>query len=138
MISWRHPRTTRKLRYPLRWGAPSGNGRFKIFPEDIKRDVGQDQKNVGSPIDTLVNTVSHMQRDLAILRDENRALRTPATSQVIQAPRRAALTTTKVPRFDGTTSWEQYHQVFEAIVRSNGWDNDTAALQLFSHLEGMR
>ena len=61
---------------------------------------------------------------------------TPATSQVIQAPRRAALTTTKVPRFDGTTSWEQYHQVFEAIVRSNGWDNDTAALQLFSHLEG--
>ena len=67
---------------------------------------------------------------------ENRVLRTPATSQVIQAPRRAALTTTKVPRFDGTTSWEQYHQVFEAIVRSNGWDNDTAALQLFSHLEG--
>ena len=62
--------------------------------------------------------------------------KSPATSHVIQAPRRAALTTTKVPRFHGTTSWEQYHQVFEAIVRSNGWDNDTAALQLFSHLEG--
>ena len=107
-----------------------------IFLEDITRDGGQDQKNVRSPIETLVNTVSHMQRDLAILRDENRALRTPATSQVIQAPWRAALMTTKVPRFDGTTSWEQYHQVFEAIVRSNGWDNDTAALQLFSHLEG--
>ena len=88
----------------------------KIFPEDTVRDGGQGQKNVGSPIDTLVNTVSHMQRDLAILRDENRAVRTPATSQVIQAPQRAALTTTKVPRFDGTTSWEQYHQVFEAIV----------------------
>ena len=108
----------------------------KIFPEDTVRDGGQGQKNVGSPIDMLVNTVSHMQRDLAILRDENRALRIPATSQVIQAPRQAALTTTKVPRFDGTTSWEQYHQVFEAIVRANGWDNDTAALQLFSHLEG--
>ena len=26
--------------------------------------------------------------------------------------------------------------MFEAIVRSNGWDSDTAALQLFSHLEG--
>ena len=50
--------------------------------------------------------------------------------------RRAAFTTTKVPRFDGTNSWEQYRQIFEAIVRSNGWDNDTAALQLFSHLEG--
>ena len=36
-----------------------------------------------------------------------------------------AFTTTKVPRFDGTTSWEQYQQVFDAIVRSNGWDNDT-------------
>ena len=34
------------------------------------------------------------------------------------------------------SSWEQYHQVFEAIVWLNGWDNDTAALQLFSHLEG--
>ena len=84
----------------------------------------------------LVDTVSRMQKDMAILREENRVLRTPATSQAIQSPRRAALTTTKVPRFDGTTSWEQYHQVFEAIVRSNGWDNDTAALQLFSHLEG--
>ena len=73
---------------------------------------------------------------MALLREENRVLRTPATSQAIQAPRRAALTATKVPRFDGTTSWEQYHQVLEAIVRPNGWDNDTAALQLFSHLEG--
>ena len=44
----------------------------KIIPEDIKRDGGHDQKNVGSPIDKPVNTVSHMQRDLAILRDENR------------------------------------------------------------------
>ena len=79
------------------------------------RDGGQGQKNVRSPNDTLVNTVSHMQRDLAILRDENRALRTPATSQVIQVPRRAALRTTKVPGFDGTTSWEQYHQVLRQL-----------------------
>ena len=83
-----------------------------------------------------MDTVSRIQKDMAIFREENCVLRTPATSQVVQAPRRAALTTTKVPRFDGTTSWEQYQQVFEAIVRSNGWDNDTAALQLFSHLEG--
>ena len=106
------------------------------FSEDSLRDGGQCQKNIGSPVDMSVDTVSHMQKDMAILREENRVLRTPATSQAIQAPRRAALTTTKVPRFDGTTSWEQYHQVFEALVRSNGWDNDTAALQLFSHLEG--
>ena len=38
--------------------------------------------------------------------------------------------------FAGTTSWDQYRQVFEAIVISNGWDDVTAALQLLSHLEG--
>ena len=91
-------------------------------------------KYVGSPVDILVDTVARMQQDLASLRLENRLLRTPAIPQVqvVQAPRRVAFTTTKVPRFDGTTSWEQYRQVFDAIVRSN----DTAALQLFSHLEG--
>ena len=84
----------------------------------------------------LVNTVARMQKDKATLREENRLLRTPAIPQVVQASRRAAFTTTKVPRFDGTTSWKQYRQIFEVIVRLNGWDNDTAALQLFSHLEG--
>ena len=31
---------------------------------------------------------------------------------------------------------EQYQQVFDAIVLSNGWDDATAALQLLSHLQG--
>ena len=115
-------------------GAPRG---VRAVPKDSLRDGGLRQKDIGSPVDILVDTVSRIQKDMAILREENRILRTPAASQVVQAPRWAALTTTKVPRFDGTTSWEQYHQVFEAIVRSNGWDNDTAALQLFSHLEGV-
>ena len=84
----------------------------------------------------LVDTVARMQQDLASLRAENRLLRTPGVPQVVRAPRQAAFTMTKVPRFGGTTSWEQYRQVFDTIVRSNGWDNDTAALQLFSHLEG--
>ena len=48
----------------------------------------------------------------------------------------ATFTTTNVPRFGGMTSWEQYRQVFDMIVLSNGWDDATAALQLFSHLEG--
>ena len=39
-------------------------------------------------------------------------------------------------RFSGRSSWEQYWQVFEAIVCSNGWDDVTAALQLLSHLDG--
>ena len=49
--------------------------------------------------------------------------------------RQVAFTSTKVPRFAGATSWEQYRQVFDAIVLSNGWDDATAALQLLSHLE---
>ena len=80
----------------------------------------------------LVDTVARMQHDLA----ENRLLRTPRVPPVVRTSRQAAFTTTKVPRFGGTTSWEQYRQVFDAIVFSNGWDNETAALQLFSHLEG--
>ena len=101
------------------------------------REGGPDRhKDVESPVDRLVDTVARMQVDLADLHAENRMLRTPRVPQATRTPRQAAFTTTKVPRFDGTTSWEQYKQVFDAIVSSNGWDNDTAALQLFSHLEG--
>ena len=41
-----------------------------------------------------------------------------------------------MPKFAGVTSWEQYLQMFDAIVQSNGWDDATAAPQLLSHLEG--
>ena len=41
-----------------------------------------------------------------------------------------------VPMYVGRSSWDQYRQVFEAIICSNGWDGVTAALQLVSHLEG--
>ena len=36
----------------------------------------------------------------------------------------------------GKTLWDQYRQVFEAIVSYNGWDRAMAALQHVSHLEG--
>ena len=57
---------------------------------------------------------------------------------MVHIPRQAAFLTTKVPRFGGTTSWEQYRQVFDAIVLSNGWDDATAALQLLSQFGGRR
>ena len=47
-----------------------------------------------------------------------------------------AFTSTKVPKFSGETSWDQYCQVFDAIVLSNGWDDAAVAPQLVSHLEG--
>ena len=88
-----------------------------------------------SPVAALENTVTRMQRDLEDLQTENRFLRTPRAPVPVPLVRQAALTTTKVPWFNGSTSWEQYQQVFDAIVLSNGWDDATAALQFLSHLQ---
>ena len=77
-----------------------------------------------------------MQREMAEIRAENRLLRTPGVQPVVPTTRQAAFTTIKVFWFGGTTSWEQYQQVFDALVLSNGWDDATAALQLLSHLQG--
>ena len=41
-----------------------------------------------------------------------------------------------VSRFDGTGCWQQHLQIVQAIVKSNGWSEGTAALQLFAHLDG--
>ena len=89
-----------------------------------------------SPVETLEGTVSRMKLDLGNLQTENRFLRTRRATGPVPLVRQAALTTTKVPWFSGSTSWEQYQQVFDAIVLSNGWDDATAALQLLSHLQG--
>ena len=89
-----------------------------------------------SPVEKLEGTVSRMQRDMENLQTENRFLRTRRTTGPVPLVRQAALTTTKVPWFSGSTSWEQYQQVFDAIALSNGWGDATAALQLLSHLQG--
>ena len=39
-------------------------------------------------------------------------------------------TNTAVPRFDGGGCWQQHLQIVQAIVKSNGWSEGTAALQL--------
>ena len=53
------------------------------FPEDSLRDGGLRQKDIESPVDMLVDTVSRIQKDMAILHEENRLLRTPAVSQAV-------------------------------------------------------
>ena len=35
------------------------------------------------------------------------------------------LTNTAVPKFDGTGCWQQHLQVFNAIVKLNGWVDET-------------
>ena len=94
------------------------------------------QSDEWSPVVALKNTVLRMQRDLEDLQAENRFLRMSKPPAVAPLVRQAALTTTKVPWFNGSTSWEQYQQVFDAIALSNGWGDATAALQLFLYLQG--
>ena len=83
------------------------------------------QTDEWSPVAALENIVSHMQRDLEDLQTENRFLRTPRPQVPVPLVRQAALTTTKVPWFNGSTSWEQYQQVFDATALSNGWGDTT-------------
>ena len=45
---------------------------------------------------------------------------TSATWTPPAQPRRGAFTTTKVPKFSGVTNWDQYRQVFYAIVHRMG------------------
>ena len=103
----------------------------RMYPADRNRPYSE-----WSPVEKLEGTVSRMQRDMDNLQTENRFLRTRRTTGPVPLVRQAALTTTKVPWFSGSTSWEQYQQVFDAIALSNGWGDATAALQLLSHLQG--
>ena len=111
-----------------------------LGPEDLsgqRKDIAGRHRtnNEWSPVAALEDTVSRMQRDLEGLQMENRFLRTPRAPGPMPLVRQAALTTTKVPWFNGSTNWEQYQQVFDAIVLSNGWGDATAALQLLSHIQ---
>ena len=45
-------------------------------------------------------------------------------------------TNTAVPRFNVDGCWQQHLQIFQAIVKSNGWTDETVALHLFAHLDG--
>ena len=81
-----------------------------------------------------MDTVAHLQLDMEDMGAGSRCHRIPGGRTSLGHPRQVAFTSTNVPRFAGVTSWEQYRQVFDAIMQSNGWDDTMAAL--LSHLEG--
>ena len=80
--------------------------------------------------------VLKLQRDLEEAKAESRYFRARQVDSPVVATNRPWFTTTPVPRYDGISDWDQYREVFEAIVASNGWDELTAALQLIAHLDG--
>ena len=77
-----------------------------------------------------------LQRDLEEARVESRYLRAQPVDSPAVAVSAVKFTRTPVPRYDGISDWDQYREVYEAIVISNGWDDLTAALQLLAHLDG--
>ena len=89
-----------------------------------------------SPSQKLEDAVARLQRDIVNYQKE---LRFSGGHGLVKPPRPtkwSGFTSTPVPRYSGKSSWEQYRQVFAAIVCSNGWGGVTAALQLLSHLDG--
>ena len=121
---------------PYRGARPRIRDFDRPVDEELGATSGEVADMVKSPTMRLEETVGRMQRDLEELQSENRFLKTPRAVRSVPLVQQATLTTTKVPWFNGSTSWEQYLQVFDAIVLSNGWGDATAALQLLSHLQG--
>ena len=80
--------------------------------------------------------VLKLQRDLEEAKAESRYFRAKQLENPVVAPNRPRFTSTPEPRYAGGSNWDQYREVFEAIVCSNGWDEMTAALQLIAHLDG--
>ena len=100
-----------------------------------RQDEGGTEKPCSSHIQ-LEMAVSQLQRDVEDCRAERELARNQTPAVTLRPQRRSGFTSTPVPRYSGKSNWEQYREVFEAIVCSNGWDDVTAALQLLSHLDG--
>ena len=136
-----YPRSERQLPGT---GTPPRLGRFGDSLADMtdsglrgglpSRVKGYDP--VRSPAAILMDTVAHLQLEVEALKCEQLGQLTLTRQISPVRSKLAVLTSTKVPKFSGVTSWDQYRQVFDAIVWSNGWDDATVALQLLSHLDG--
>ena len=50
--------------------------------------------------------------------------------------KRGRFTNTALQTFSGAECWLQHLHIIQAIIKSNGWSEETAALQLFVHLKG--
>ena len=73
-----------------------------------------------------MDTVAHLQLEVEALRFGHLGQTLGGqTSPVRSEP--VVFTSTKGLKFAGVTSWEEY-RVFDAIARSNGWDDAMAAL----------
>ena len=79
-----------------------------------------------SPEADLMDTVAHVQLEVEALKFVQSGPSTLDMKTLLVQSKPVAFTSTKVPKFSEVTSWDQYRQVFYAIVLSNGWDDATA------------
>ena len=122
----------------------SESGMQEARPDRATDDVYPDPTYYGSqnrgrarlPGFALKQAVLKLQIDLDKAKAESRYLREMRSTTPVGNPNRPRFTSTPVPRYAGISNWDQYREVFEAIVSSNGWDEKTAALQLVAHLDG--
>ena len=77
----------------------------------------------------LMDTMAHLQLDVEALKFGQLGQPTLARQTSPVQSKLVVFTSTKVPKFDGVISWDQHRQVFDAIVRPNGWDDATVALE---------
>ena len=80
-----------------------------------RQDEGGTER-LGSPHMTLEMAVIQLQKDLDDCRTDFEITRklTPAVNR--RPPRQVGFTSTPVPRYSGKSNWEQYREIFEAIV----------------------
>ena len=104
---------------------PLGVGFQRMFISDKETRVpaGQVESELfRSPGAILVDTVAHLQLDMEKLRADSLCHQTWGGQTSPRRSRQTTFTSTRVPKFTGVTSLEQYQQVFDAIVLSNGLD----------------
>ena len=77
---------------------------------------------------SLMDTVAQLQSAVHVLRIALSVPPIPTLWIQPAQPRPASFATTEVPKFSGSTNWDQYRPLFDAIVKSNGWDDAKVAM----------
>ena len=98
---------------------PSDDGYPGVAQSGLLQE-GDSQEEIYSPSRQLEAAVGRLQQDIADYRTELRLNRMQSPAIPSRPMKRSGFTSTPVPRFSGRSSWAQYRQVFEAIVRSAG------------------
>ena len=76
----------------------------------------RDREVIRLPGYTLEQRVLKLQKDLEEAKVESRYLRANRSATPVGTPSRPRFTSTPVSRYAGGSNWDQYREVFEAIV----------------------